>query len=207
MSGAPAPDDAFWLHEADPAVDICDPTLPVDACLNEIITQVGAHVDLSAARIVEIGAGIGRLTVPLQALYPDAHVVGTDICRRFLDIADHAAAGQTTRPLHVLAGSLDDVPQAQDADVIYTMCVFQHLDTPRKRAYIEQAARALRPGGVLVAQYVEGTAASRCMYDATIQDVREWCGLVGLEIQRVRHDLLMPRWTWVTATKRQETDR
>ena len=81
------------------------------------------------------------------------------------------------------------------------MAVLQHLDNDRKQVIFRQAGEALRLGGVVVAQYVEGTHSSRCMHDALIGDVRDWFGEAGLKVQRVRHDLLTPRWTWVTATR------
>lgn len=198
-----ADDDAFWLHEADPAVDICDPSLTVDACLDVILPEIRDHVR-RWSWVLEIGCGIGRLTNPLQAMLPGTHVVGIDINPEFLAIACKAAEAMTwtgLMPIYRVAGSVDDVAAPGSIDAVYSMAVFQHLDNARKRDYIQQIGRALRPGGVTVFQYVRGTHSSRCMYDALVRDVWDWCEEAGLTVQRVQHDLLMPRWTWVTATR------
>jgi 2-polyprenyl-3-methyl-5-hydroxy-6-metoxy-1,4-benzoquinol methylase len=206
-----ADDDAFWLHEADPAVDICDPSLTVDACLDVITPEMTARVDLDHATILDLGCGIGRLTNPIHARYPDARVMGIDPNGNFLADARRAAVTTGVSPVYVCCDAQElgiitvadwgDEPRASGYDAVYSMAVFQHLDSARKRDLIAQVGLALRPGGVTVFQYVEGTHSSRCMYDALVGDVLEWCTDAGLKVQRVQHDLLMPRWTWVTATK------
>lgn len=197
-------DDVFWLNEADPAVDICDPSLTADACLDVIVPEIRAHIAHRWAWVFEIGCGIGRLTNPLQAMLPGTHVVGMDINPKFLAMAAQASEAMTwtgLMPVYKVAGNLDDVADPGSVDAIYSMAVFQHIDNDRKRSYIEQVGRVLRPGGVFCFQYVEGTHSSRCMHDALIWDVRAWCETAGLTVQRVQHDLLMPRWTWVTTTR------
>ena len=87
-----AADDAFWLHEADPAVDICDPRLTVDACLDVITGEMFRHIPLSPPVIVEFGCGIGRLANPLQERYPGTRVVGIDLNLKFLRLAGSAGA-------------------------------------------------------------------------------------------------------------------
>lgn len=199
-------DDAFWLREADPAVDICDKSLTVDDCLDVILPELSAHADLPQATILDLGCGVGRLTNPVQARYPQARVIGVDINGNF--IAD-AMLGRPLpgRPLYVCADieEISGIGYGQAGPPAYhaafSMAVFQHLDSGRKHACLDEVAKTLRPGGVLCFQYVEGTHSSRCMYDALIGDVQEWCAEAGLMVQRVQHDLLMPRWTWVTATK------
>ena len=197
-------DDAFWLYEADPQVDICDPSLTVDACLDVILPEILDHVTGKWSWVLEIGCGIGRLTNPIQAALPRVHVVGLDINPKFIALACEAAGAVTwtgMMPAYRVTGSLDDVASPGSVDAIYSMAVFQHLSNDRKRDYIQQIGRALRPGGVTVFQYVEGVHSSRCMYDALIMEVAGWCQEAGLEVQRIQHDLLMPRWTWVTATR------
>lgn len=194
-------DDAFWLYEADPQVDICDPTLTVDACLDVILPEIQDRIAHVGAVAVEIGCGIGRLTNPMQALHPAATVIGIDINPRFIDAAVWAARKDGLKvPTYVVDDGLGYCRDGE-ADAVYSMCVFQHIDNDRKRDYIAQVGRVLRPGGVFRFQYVEGAHSSRCMYDALIGDVRAWCVEAGLTVQRAQHDLLMPRWTWVTATR------
>lgn len=190
-------DDRFWRDEADPEVDIFDPSVSADECLSVILPELTRYVDLDSARIVEVGCGIGRLTGPVAERFPGATVVGTDISARLLAIAEERASG----PVYVLTADLDECDDAQAADAAYSVAVLQHIDNQRKRAMIAQIARALRLGGVAVIQFVEGTHASRCMYDATIDEMRAWCSDSGLRVRTVRRDLLFPRWVWITATR------
>lgn len=195
-------DDAFWLNEADPAVDICDATLTVGACLDVIIPKMSGEVDLDKACIVEIGCGIGRLAAPVKAMFPGATVIGTDISARFLDIATRDAPG----PTYCLTKNLTGLPLAETSgghvDAIYSMAVLQHIRNNEKALHIYKASTALRMGGVFVFQYVEGSHESRCMYDAEIDDIEKCCLMAGFDVVEVEHDLLFPRWTWVTAVKR-----
>lgn len=183
-------DADFWLNEATAEDDICDKRLNDEDFLRLIIPEVGNLPKY----IVEIGCGIGRLTNKMQELYPDAEVTGIDINPQFLKIASQRGSAN-----YILADNLDD---CRGVDFIYSVLVFQHLDSKAKQTYIRQAGRALRKGGTLFFQYVEGDHASRAMYDAKIADVRLWCEEAGLEIENIKTDTVCERWTWVRAVKK-----
>lgn len=189
-----AADDQFWRVEADPEVDIFDPSVSADECLDVITGEISAHVDIGIARIVEVGCGVGRLAGPLSERYPDATVVGTDISARFLDAA---APG----PTYLLTDHLDGIDEIIGCDAVYSVAMLQHIDNQRKRAYVEQIGRVLRPGGVAVLQVVEGVHASRCMYDVPLVDMIAWCEASELRVERVQRDVLFDRWAWITAVR------
>lgn len=92
---------------------------------------------------LDAGCGAGRLTVNLAAF--GGHVVGLDVAPTVEWVADR---GVHLRNLHVLQGSLLDIPLVDDSfDIVWSMGVIHHTgDTPRAFANL---ARVVRPGGRL----------------------------------------------------------
>lgn len=205
-------DDRFWLEEAT-LDDICDKDLSVEACLEVIIPELEKHVYLDDARILEIGCGVGRLTIPMKHKYPRARVIGIDISPRFLNMAEKNSgwvdnmtlAFEERKPpeMYPYFYCRDTIPAVRFArlNAVYTMTTFQHIPDEQKKAYIDQTGKALKKGGAIVFQYVEGTNQSRRTYDTTIDKVKEWCEEAGIQIKNIQHDLLFDRWTWITGVK------
>lgn len=180
----------FWINEADPDVDICDKRFSDEDFLRLIFPEIAGK----PKSIVEIGCGIGRLTNKVKEQYPGTDVTGIDINPRFLKIARQRGSAN-----YVLASDLDS---CKNVDFIYSVLLFQHLDNQTKAEYIRQAGRALSKGGAFLFQYVEGDHASRAMYDAKIEDVRQWCEDSGLKITLERKNQVGERWTWIKAIKK-----
>jgi SAM-dependent methyltransferase len=100
---------------------------------------------------VEIGCGLGRVCLALAERYE--RVVGIDIAPEMLQRA-RAFVGNP-RVSFVLGDgrSLSAIGDAS-ADVVLSFTVFQHIPDPAvTEAYLIDAARVLRPGGVLVFQW------------------------------------------------------
>lgn len=105
----------------------------------------GLELDPRAAAL-EIGCGVGRLLRPLAARA--ARVIGVDIApamveqgRSFLTDLPHVS-------FQVTQGRFDGIANAS-LDLVYSFAVFQHI--PSKgviAAYVDEAARVLRGGGV-----------------------------------------------------------
>lgn len=194
--------------------DELDPPLTVDACLGVIVPEITAHchAKIEHALICDLGCGTGRLTNPIQARYPSAHVIGIDVNGNFLADAMRARPWDGFLPAYVRADveDLGIITMCDDGwpdgqltyDVVFSMAMFQHLNNVRKRSCIEAVGRAIRPGGVFVFQFVEGARSSIRMNDALTPNVTDWCDAAGLEVRRVQHDVIRPRWTWITAVRR-----
>ena len=93
--------------------------------------------------VVEAGCGTGLLLREVAGFARSA--VGVDLSRGML-------AAARARGLHVVQGSLTDLPlPGASADLIYSMKVLPHV-APIREA-LRELARVLRPGGHLVAEF------------------------------------------------------
>jgi SAM-dependent methyltransferase len=132
-------------------------------------------------RVLEIGCGMGRLLRPLSERV--AAAVGVDLSAEMIARARDYCAGRPNVELHRTDGdgSLDFLADAS-FDFIYSYIVFQHV--PRKayvQRYFREAARILRPGGILRVQ-VDGR--SHQFFRRWIAD--SWSGVVYSERELAR---------------------
>jgi len=98
--------------------------------------------------VVEIGCGVGRLTRAIASEV--AKVFAFDLSAEMLAIArtsveaSNAAFNRAETPALAIIGDAS-------ADAFVAYCVFQHLpDLDVLRAYLNTAARVLKPGGALI---------------------------------------------------------
>jgi len=95
-------------------------------------------------RVVEVGCGTGRLTLPLAAMTP-ARVTGVDTETRMLEVArSKDAAGR----VDWIRGSAYHLPLDEGAAALVMMVMVVHLLRQRVRAFTE-ARRILRARGQL----------------------------------------------------------
>lgn len=102
-------------------------------------------------RAVEIGCGVGRLTLPMAERFDE--VVAVDIAPTMIRRLAENARGAG---LHNVRGSLPDEPWfAQgSADLVYSLIVFQHIESWAEIArYFSRIAGCLAPGGVCYAHF------------------------------------------------------
>lgn len=113
-----------------------------------------------AERVLEIGCGIGRMTVPLARRFAEVEAVDVapEMVRRageMLADVPHARARQTD------GASLAEYADAS-FDFVFSYLVLQHIPEPAVvRGYLKEIARVLRPGGACHVQLngEEGDAA------------------------------------------------
>ena len=121
--------------------------------------------------VLEIGCGIGRLLKPLSRRV--ARAIGVDVSEEMIRRGREYCADRDNVELHRTDGSLDFLRDAE-LDFVYSHIVFQHL--PRKsyvERYFREAARVLKPGGLLRVQ-VDGR--SRQFFRRWVAD--SWSGVV-----------------------------
>ncbi len=96
---------------------------------------------------LDFGTGIGNSLPHLARLFPEAEVTGVDVSQRSLQVAAHRFPGVA----HLLAydGSAIPLPDAS-FDLIFSACVFHHIDGAEHGAIFRELHRLLRPGGLMV---------------------------------------------------------
>lgn len=141
--------------------------------------------ETGAARVLEVGCGTGRWLTDLAA--PSRGVVGIDASFGMLRRAREQ--GLRAGLVHAVAEALP-LP-ALSADMLYVVNALHHFAEPRR--FMAEAARVLRPGGLLalvgmahpqpsdwyVYEYFEGTYETDAARFAPEATVREWLVAAG----------------------------
>jgi SAM-dependent methyltransferase len=108
----------------------------------------------SRALAVEIGSGLGRISVVLAERFD--RVVGIDVSPEMVERARQLVTNDRVSFAIGDGSSLAPIDTGS-ADLVLTFTVFQHIPTAAViERYIEEAGRVLRPGGVFVFQWNNG---------------------------------------------------
>lgn len=205
-------DDAASADEARVRTAIWGETEPgawegrVPACLDAILPALRPAIDRAfhdrgAARVLDLGCGIGRLTMPTARAVPWATVVGVDVSLPMLIRADAEARRAGVENVEWLEGDGRRLPDVGALDAAFCMVVFQHMPWEAACGYIRDVAAALRPGGAFRFQVVEGERAEWMSNHVTEAAVRGACATAGLRVEAVDRGLLYDEWLWCTAVK------
>lgn len=118
------------------------------------------------ARVLDLGAGTGLLSLLIAGVRPDATFTLVDIAQPMLDQAASELAKRGIAHETVLRDLTDELP-AGEYDAIVSALAIHHLDDAGKRDLYARAARALASGGVFVnAEQVAGpTPRLDALYD------------------------------------------
>lgn len=102
----------------------------------------------STDTVVEVGCGVGRLT---RAIAPEVgKVIAFDLSAEMLAIARSSVEAANASFHRAATPALAEIADSS-ADAFVAYCVFQHLpDLDVLRAYLNTAARVLKPGGRLI---------------------------------------------------------
>jgi SAM-dependent methyltransferase len=113
--------------------------------LEEVVLDA---VDLApSAEALEIGCGIGRMLVPLADRVRVAH--GVDVSKAMIARSREFCAGKPNIRTSLTDGTLRAFADSS-IDFVFSYIVFQHVpDEGAIARYVREAARVLRPGGLL----------------------------------------------------------
>lgn len=98
-------------------------------------------------RILDVGCGTGELERHVLCRWPEARVVGLDLCDKMVDRARDKFASRA--PVRFLVGNGQQLPFADGTfDVVISCSAFHFI--PDRAAALREMHRVLAPGGVLV---------------------------------------------------------
>lgn len=99
----------------------------------------------------DLGAGIGRHTIPmLRLLPPGSQVYAVDLLPSALDQLEQQVPAGTTTALHTRAVDLVDFELTAPADLVFAFSAIEHLPSAAAvRTLLQRIAAALNPGGVV----------------------------------------------------------
>ena len=105
----------------------------------------GIRTHRQVADVVDVGCSTGLSTAALARRFPEARLVGVDMCPHFLSIAE-CTMGDRARFVHANA---EDLPLPDDcADVVGLSYVMHEVPDEAAAAIARECRRILRPGGV-----------------------------------------------------------
>ncbi|MBJ3775584.1 class I SAM-dependent methyltransferase [Acuticoccus mangrovi] len=103
----------------------------------------------SPTRLVDVGCGFGKSTWPLKKTFPEAEVIGIDLAAPCLRLA-HAKAEEQGLAIRFIQGDCQATGlEAGSADLVTSTMLLHEVPRPALEATIAEAARILKPGGLL----------------------------------------------------------
>ena len=164
----------------------------VDDCLEAI----GWAIDglTPGSRVLDLGCGPGRLTIPLAHARPALDFIG-------LDVRDYS---QDPAPnVRWVLGDGRIIPTSIGRlDAAYSIALLQHLPHDATRNYLIQLALRLCPGGRIVLQHVLGDEDSFLSHQIHEPDLVAMCEDSDLRVVSIVSGILHFQWVWVYAERR-----
>ncbi len=165
-------------------------------------TNIYQGKDPKAMRVLEIGCGAGRLTLPLAELFGEVHAV--DVSGEMVAQARQALADYPHAHVYQNNGCDLSVLPALPFDFAFSMIVFQHIPSYQViESYIREVHRLLRPGALFKFQVQGATEINRPSPDSSwdgvaysVDQAREMAERCGFEMRYTHGAGEQYFWLW-----------
>ncbi len=119
------------------------------ARVREVGATLARHAsDLQVRRILDYGCGTGETSMLLAEALDAETVIGVDASQLTIREARRRCRGSTVRFVTVEDACSEELFQSR-FDVVYTACVFHHIDPAEWLVTAKRLHESLRPGGML----------------------------------------------------------
>lgn len=179
-----------------------DPDAGVGHCMR-MLRPLIEHINVADdPHVLDLGAGIGRLALPIAAAHRRAHMWALDVSPRMLRYLTQRTGYAGVINACPVLGDGATIPRAVPTlDGAYSVVTFQHLPADLQASYVAQIGARLRPGGVARLQFVTDTEPGPLSHPVEPEGVRRWCAAAGLDPGPVDLDPRFPTWRWITAAR------
>ena len=187
-----AAERAHWsnLDPADRCEHICGDADPLCGYI-----QIESHLDLrEGATILDLGCGVGRLTLPFARAHARVRFVGQDISPTMISAArEHR--GFTTNA-HFFTCDGRSVRAGWLYEAAFSMLMFQHIPDDAVLGYLRSIAQMLL--GPFRFQWVEGDTTAPFVYERSVERMDGLIADAGLETVDAARDETYEQWWWQT---------
>lgn len=140
-------DEYLQMHSENLAITGEDPEYFARYKIEEIVRLYRRRRLPSPERILDFGCGIGASIPHLRRAFPDASLTGLDVSQRSLEIARHRFGDAADFQLY--DGEKADLPEGA-FDLIFSACVFHHIEAGQHVPIFESLRALLKPNGALI---------------------------------------------------------
>lgn len=196
----PAAESAHWdARTSDGEVWAVDPLAwehTTAECVAKVLATIGHDTE---GTVLEIGSGVGRLTLPIAERLSAATVVGWDVSSKMTDEAERRRASAKTPNARFVCGDGRNLPDGPLA-AAYSLVCFQHVPVDVQRSWITQLGERLAPGARFGLQMVVGRDASPMNHHVSVPDVLDACRAAGLDAT-AEVGWMFPGWVWLRGAR------
>ena len=138
--------DAYYQqHRKNIAVTGEEPSYFSEYKIRELKRSV-AELNVAARDLLDFGCGVGNSVEFFRSYFPNSALACADVSAKSIEISQRRFPG-SERYLHI---GHDRIPCRDESfDVVFSACVFHHIDHESHAHWLQELSRITRPGGLL----------------------------------------------------------